>query len=1478
MQQTSASQQLLYRDGTSQTRRVQVALDPDYVAVDERSLKDLLAFAREYARELQYFAATNDSVQATGDWSAFLNAELDLDDVVAFMQEPEKFSPEAGLPYTQPHFVLFLTFLQLLRQAQAQLNTLTRRHLDFYYQQVLHMSKRPGVADRVHVLLDLSADTEQFLLPAGTALRAGIDSLGQERFYRTDQEIVVNHAQVARLNSLFVDKRVIGIREAREQYPGPKNEAILQMLQIALGQPSPGNPLPRYDAVEVTYTFLLELDRLLRFVQSSLFMDFSALRTLLQLKEQRDHADAEWQEINHLLEKAGQKRTQSADFHLDPASRNFDANLQLALGGPPNFDTLTEVKTIYDLYDQRIRESVQQFIHEKLYFDKLDDFYRLMQLKVKIDKEWQEINRILEQAGQSRRQQEPPFMLPPGDPTAFAVNLRAALGPLVYPSITGLAAIETLDQFYQQILEVERFFFLSAEDFTYFMAVAEQAEATPQEWNRVYALLADAYRTQVIAARRDYLRNLRQTEGFGAMLADALGIDEPESGLPPLTLLLEFVRNADDAAFLDQISRLPANAVRPADWERVYRVVEIAQRVRENRGEPVAQKEEWRNLYAAADATSVWVTSGLTLDEQSPRWRTFGQGQTDVTVDSPPPPSFGWAISSPLLALSQGQRTITLTLGFAPEHFDAAAIRALFDLPAHAEANPGPFIIDQATSPFSIQFSTEKGWIQADSLAVNIGNYLALRGAGENEAKTLQAIQFQLTFGDNVAALTPLPAEEAEMATAWPVLRLLLRQIWQPEGVQQKTGRFITHYQPFKALVLRRTHVNVMVQGLTPLQMQNDETPLATNKPFEPFGTRAVAGSHFYLGHPELIEKRLDSLKFHIEWMGAPANLREHYKNYPAVGNTGVFTARISLIDQRLECVLAEKVSLFVSLTETDKPHTITIEDIPAAIAAGRAGYVYERAQAFTPSEDLLTWNRYLQWELNPPDFQQETYPVLATQKAIELAAAIANRAANETVNTAAYQVNPPYTPKIKQVRLDYTAALEINLATYTQSAQLFHWQPFGYSELQPDWVTGQVLFLPQYDHEGELYIGLEGVQTPQNLSLLFQLAEGSADPDQPPGPVQWSYLSNNRWLSLHNGNVLQDTTRGLINTGIIVFALEPAQPNTLLSPELYWLRAAIAQHSASVCDTVAIHTQAVAATFADQGNAPDHLRSPLPAATISELAELQAAITGIRQPYTSYGGKMEEGERTFYTRISERLRHKHRALTLWDYEHMVLDRFPQLYKAKCLPANSDQPGQVELIVIPDIRNKLPFNPFEPKAPADLIADITRYLAANLPTFATVQVKNAYYVPVKVRFAVRFLPGRSEGYYRQLLNEELNHFLSPWAYEEGADIVIGGRIYANVIINFIEQRPYVDYVAQVKLFSSEDGRTFKLALPSSNDGYWVESNRPDSVLVAARQHEIDMITEAEFTEEAFTGINYMKIELDFIVAEDRVPPPAEKIN
>jgi hypothetical protein len=1337
----------IQRDGSSQAGRSQAALDPNYVLVDERSLKDLLNFAKAYAKELRYFEVVNEQVQATGDWSKFLD-ELDPEEVLKFIQNPERFPPEKAKPYTRPHVVLFLTFLQLLQHTRNQLNTFTQRHLDFYYQEVLQATKKPGNPDKVNVLLELAPNSEPTHVPVGTRLNAGTDSLGQDRFYRTDNDIVVSHAQVAQLSSVYVEKRITGIREARENHANNKNEAIMQMLQMALGDPLPGDPLPLYKPEKrVNYECLSSLKNFVNFIQPGLSENLSDFRRLMKFKRQHDN-----------------------------------------------------------------------------------DFLKAQKIA----------------------------------------------SPLEYPC-DGEANIEDLDTFYTEFLEVEKYFCTTAEKFTSLMNVVEKwvsnnEEPTSEEWNEVYKILEEAHKTKVYADRREKLKQVREDESFEAMLDFAVGNKQKQSELTSLGILTEYIQNDKDDKFLKKINQtlLDGGSVADNDWDNIYRIVELVQRILLD--EPIAQKVEWLNLYPTEDASMVNVDIGIEDDKKMPRWKTFGQAPPEEVTQEKSllPTTFGWAVTSPLLALSEGKRTIILTLGFRSDKFDRNKIESLLNSTSPEE------------KPFYIEISTEKGWIKADAIAC-VGNYESLSGLPKSgDEETLSAIQFTLILAENIDALAP---PSTQLDSRWPILRLMLRQIWE-QSEQEKTGKYINHYQHFKELILLKTHIKVMVSGLTPSHLQNDETQLSPNKSFEPFGSQPVAGARFYLGHPELITKKLDCFDFKLEWMGVPDHLesrknsdkernlndeKAYYKNYPDSGkisNEG-FTVRIKLIDKLRDISLNEKAHLFIeedveqgtAAQPNEEKRTSAFRTISIEKNTLKDKNIERNIEAITDT-DLLHWNRYWQWELNTPDFQHQNYPTVAASKAQELAIALSEE--NGDVTAANYQVNPPYTPKIKSLKLDYNAAVEIVMADYkpgSQTDRIFYIQPFGFSEIMPE----QPFFLPQYNYEGELYIGIRDVHPPQNLSLLFQMAEGSANPDLEPVPVQWHYLSGNRWISLENGNVLQDTTRGLIHSGIISLSLESSKPSTLFPGNLYWIRAAIPQHSSSVCDTVAIHTQAVAATFIEQNNAPDHLSRSLPANSISDLAEPLPQIKGVRQPYTSYGGKMAEQNDAFYRRLSERLRHKQRAITIWDYEHLILERFPEIYKAKCLPATPDKPGQVEIIVIPDIRNQRPFNPFEPKASVDLITNIKTYIADTILGFATVKVRNAHYVAVKVRFAVRFLSGYNEGYYKQQLSQAITHFLSPWAYEEGVDIVIGGRIYANVIINFIEEQPYVDYAAKIKLFSSQDGKTFQLARSSSSESYWVGAEQPDVILVAARQHEIDIISDAGYEEEDFEGINYMKVELDFIV-------------
>lgn len=1474
---------LLHRDGSSQAARLQDALEPDHVAIDERSPADLLAFAREYARELTFY---DDNDEPSGDWSPFFGAELDLDAVVAFMKDPASPAAGEGHGFDRPHFALFLAFLELLRHAQDHLNTLTRRHLDFHYRTILGATTRPALPDRVNVLLEPSSGTGGVRLPAGTLLDAGKDDDGKPRTYQTDRDLVVNHAQVAELRSLYIERNTIGLKDAREAHDGTADEALVAMLEVALGDPEPGDPLPAYKGTAPVNAALLRSQRdVVEFARTDLFMELFELRALMQLQRRRTtdaSATTEWDEIHRLLQDAGRDRDPA--FVLTPADPpDFDADLNAAMGGAPSFAGLPEASTIDDLYHERIRHDVQEFIRTQLHFADVDDFVRMMQIKLRIDSEWREINRILERAGR-RKHDDPAYLLAPADPTDFASNLDAAVGPVDY---TRLAAITTLDEYFAELGHIEDHFHLSAEDLAYLVAIHDDPEAIESDWRVAHDLLARAHAEKVYHDRRQALALAREGESsqerklrhtFSIALGQEIG---PADALQLTVPLERLVASQADRAFLfDVASRAihTADIVTMDEWDRIDHIVELAQRARESLPTPVPEIVEWLDIHPHDDATSATATLGIEADRGIERWKTFGAPGVQTERDRPPGPVIGWGVRSPLLDLREGQRTVTITLGFTAAGFDTVRVAEVL-----------------ARDPFAVELTSpdrdDDGWIAAPSATVTQGDYQTLSGVTRTIDPALPALQVTVTL--------PVEANPiAASADAVSALRLMLRPVWDDDR-----ERYLTHYTPFRDLRLVVAHIAVSVAGLTALSLENDEHDLNPSKPFTPFGHRPAVGSRFLVGHPELVQKRLDSVHFHIDWMRVPADLGAHYANY---GFTPDFKARIALHDRRRDVTLMADAPLFFATDNAGAAHRIDIADVPAALQLADPGYPYQRdpdsgrTDARDNLDEVSRWPRYLLWELTPVDFRHDVHQQIAVAKSIELSAALAGGSAGSVV-ASDYQVNPPYTPTIKRFAVDYTSSAELIIDTaasdtaasnFVSSAVasdpaiaedcVYHVHPFGSSVVSP--APDGARFLPDYDqYEGELYIAIRDLEPPATLSLLIQVAEGSADPDLERAPVEWSILDGDRWVSLHDGSLRADGTRGLATSGIVELSLPALAPRSgaglaRLPGHHHWLRVAIPRHTASVCDTVAIHTQAVSATFVDRDNAPSHHDAPLPAGTIKKLASPMRGIAGVHQLYTGYGGAPSEKDAAFHARVSERLRHKQRALTLWDYERLVLQHFPAIYKAKCLPARLDDqatqahdrartPGEVVVIVIPDIRNQIPFDPFEPKAPASTIGDIAVWLADKVPASATVEVRNPHYIAVKVRVSVRFHPDQDEGYARKTLNDEINRFLSPWAYDDSIDITIGDRIYANSIIDFIDRRPYIDYVYAITLFRSDDGEHFIEVAPSLTEGYFVAAGRPDGVLVAARNHEIEIGAEGELAERAATGVNYMTVGLDFVVSK-----------
>lgn len=539
------------------------------------------------------------------------------------------------------------------------------------------------------------------------------------------------------------------------------------------------------------------------------------------------------------------------------------------------------------------------------------------------------------------------------------------------------------------------------------------------------------------------------------------------------------------------------------------------------------------------------------------------------------------------------------------------------------------------------------------------------------------------------------------------------------------------------------------------------------------------------------------------------------------------------------------------------------------------AGFVAAKFDPGFPKPDAVTGvfnqavrNNYLRLTLDN-SFLHELYVNLFSLAMIEKAKTGADVAIP----------NMPYTPEIASLTVDYKAtatnvfvfgakaAPEEKLSNFKQrDIQLFHEHPFGQSEqhiflkeqsnfLDPD-AKRKIRLLPVYNPEGELYIGLEKANASDIVSLLIQAVEGTEDPLAPTfregQAVQWFALVNNEWQQLNNDFISKNSTNNLLRAGIVKMQLPAGAntQNTLLNEGYHWIKAQLPNGllSTSVCKLSGVHAQGIEAIFSNHDNDLSHLLAAVPAGSIKKFIATPPLVKSVGQPYATFGGAAKEEDMMFYLRVSERLRHKNRAVSIWDYERLVLQQFPSVYKVKCLSHTSTwqpdgkldyfelNPGYVSLIVIPDLRNRESYDPLQPRASQNLLREIEDYINPLSSLHVKFDAENPDYETVVLDFRVKFHKQFDPNAYLKILNDDLVKYLSPWAYGDFSRISFGGSIYKSVVIAFVENRPYVDFISQVKMYHRKDQSD-----KNTTDRNFIAASSARAILVSAGNHAISLI-------------------------------------
>jgi hypothetical protein len=845
----------------------------------------------------------------------------------------------------------------------------------------------------------------------------------------------------------------------------------------------------------------------------------------------------------------------------------------------------------------------------------------------------------------------------------------------------------------------------------------------------------------------------------------------------------------------------------------------------------------------SASNASAYDGVGAKFPGEDTSWYPFGYAGTPDSRPELANARLGFAVASHTLELSEGKRQIVIQAQFS-----------------------GPSVVlTNASNPsfISVYYTGAKGWVGPISLSTNNIAINENNGAIQNYTNGLSGqlatMCIELQPEQEAVVNYNQAVHGGNYKTEHPVFRF--------EVATETIGgydiyRFFS--KPISNILLK---VNVL--EMRALTIESDTGTLNVKKPFYPFTTNPVKGSAFSVFHSEVFSKKWKHLQVKIHWKNTPDDFKDYYEGYDksflgtvtqegfnnivpyikstsssssnaksATANTNAQQAAAQLVkfqDYYTNIVGGSYYFKADSWIFSNGSWNIPVQnDIQLFLSTGSSPIEYKTDFGVSNSNFSANASGPVRLTLDQ-SFLQEIYPRIYSLAMI-------------STNPNVPIPNQPYIPFADAISLSYSATDELNLMVDNEQAfnnrtvQLFHLHPFGEAEENPflkeayDGQSTDCTLTPEYCKGGNLFIGLENAEVLQQVSLLIQILEGSENPlaESFSGAqkVHWSILCNNNWKKLDSTLMLVNQTDNFLQSGLIKFKipLEASSENTLLPPGMFWIRAKMYKNYDAVCRVLGIFSQAATAVFDNRGNELSHLEKGLPAKTITKLVSRIAAVKSVSQPYSSFGGRPKETDTQYYKRISERLRHKNRAINLWDYEHLVLQNFPEIYKVKCLIHTCDcsfqSPGNVTLVVIPDTLQRNVFDPYQPRVSKATLNRIETFISELNSLHVKTHVINPDYEEVKVSLKVKFYPQFDESLYIDQLNKDITQFLSPWAFTERETINFGGKLYLSVLIDYIEELPYVDYLQNVQLF--QNGVSSTVAEPSS----------PKVILTSAKRHNI----------------------------------------
>lgn len=831
-------------------------------------------------------------------------------------------------------------------------------------------------------------------------------------------------------------------------------------------------------------------------------------------------------------------------------------------------------------------------------------------------------------------------------------------------------------------------------------------------------------------------------------------------------------------------------------------------------------------------------------------WPVFGEGQEELGEDQRTMDNarLGLVLGSPLFFLTEGQREIQVTFYFEVTSY--GLLSAYLDQFSSSAGKSREAVLSEVmTHAWIIHYTGATGWVPVDDYIVQLP-----------EGDPTMVLLLRLSPEAPPAACYSSAVHGENLGGTHPLLRLLIN----PENSHNA-------YSFFRGLVMERVQLRSSVSGFRNVQLQNANGNLSPQSPFQPFGPLPFVGSYLDIRNTNVFNRYTTGVAVSLEWLELPKaadGFGAYYREYGTDVHTNDFRVSIGALSDG-QCRPAGSARQEIPLFAVDQQNNCVLLDdtVLDGIDVKRldiTGAPFLDKDAASASAFFRAGTLRLELTGPPDAFGHTLYPRIFPD------------VIQHNVRYPKHKLplpNPPYTPKVKTISVDYTLEYAEAFKEYSGGLEVIQLMPFGHRRVYPSKEQPLLSLIPVIGSAGNLHIGLSALPREGEVTLLFQLEESTFHHTlhTTETPV-WSYLRDDTWVPFPGMYVLTDTTNRFINPGLVKIRI-PNDINTkhhILPSNLFWLRVSVTGKADARSRVVAVYTQAVLAQRVLSPDTPPLERGfQLAPGSITEFAQKVRGIQQLYQVFPSFGGQPMETDIQYYTRVSERLRHKQRPLTAGDIEQWVLQRFPSLAVVRCFGAGPSNPGvypgvNLQVTVIPSV----PLGGSDrPKASLATLVAIKEKLAGVLSPFVQVEVGNPVYERIKVRCSVRFaqngIPGYADrGSFLKQLHEDLKQHICPWLYEDDAASQIGATIYLSEIMAFIKKRPYIAEVnafSLIHFYEIKDPLTGELraactdtALPPSTDR--INGSVREAILIPSDQHIITVLDEPGYHEPNPSGI------------------------